>query len=213
MRHQPHLYLPAPWDEPVLAVPDATRSHLRKVLRYPEGGAVSYTDGAGTVGEGRWGGAAVERGEEALVPSQGRHVTIAVAPPRSKERQRFIVEKLQELEVAEIVWVPTDRTQARPPREDRARAWAVAALEQSRGARLMSIRTGPIDSLDDPFVASIDGDGAADISWPADVTVLIGPEGGLTEAELQRHSKRVSLGAKVLRTETAALVAAVWTRG
>lgn len=213
MRHQPHLYLPAPWGESMVAVPDATRSHLERVLRYPEGGTVSYTDGTGSAGEGQWIRGGVQRGAESILPPPDRRVTIAVAPPRSKERQRFIVEKLQELEVSEIVWVSTDRSQAKPPREDRARAWAIAALEQSKGAYLMDIRSGSLDSLDDPFVAAIDGVRASEVAWTTDVTVLVGPEGGLTDGELERYSKRLSLGAKVLRTETAALVAAVWTRG
>jgi RsmE family RNA methyltransferase len=39
-------------------------------------------------------------------------------------------------------------------------------------------------------------------------TVLVGPEGGWSERELEVIPNRVSLGSGVLRTETAALVAA-----
>ena len=38
-------------------------------------------------------------------------------------------------------------------------------------------------------------------------TIVVGPEGGWTEAELASAQHRVSLGATVLRVETAAIVA------
>ena len=61
----------------------------------------------------------------------------------------------------------------------------------------------------------LDHRGAAGMSYtttPSDVTLLIGPEGGLSDAEVQSACaagfQSVRLGPRVLRTETAAMVAA-----
>ena len=54
-------------------------------------------------------------------------------------------------------------------------------------------------------IADPDGD---DLAAGVD-TVLVGPEGGFTEAEMAAVECRVSLSANVLRVETAALTAAI----
>ena len=46
----------------------------------------------------------------------------------------------------------------------------------------------------------------ADMTEPRDVTLLIGPEGGWTERELELATETATLGPRNLRAETAALV-------
>ena len=46
-----------------------------------------------------------------------------------------------------------------------------------------------------------------DMSEPQDLTLLIGPEGGWTERELETVAVKASLGPRNLRADTAALVA------
>lgn len=206
MRHQPRLYLPSEWASGVIEADDRVRHHLTRVLRYREGAAVTYTDGAGTVGSGVWTGNVIERGPERSVTRPEPVITVAVAPPKSKDRQRFVVEKLQELGVDHVVWLATERTQTTPPRNERSFAWTVAALEQSRGAWLMDVAETSIDDLDDAAVADPDGSlRPEDLRTRASITVAIGPEGGFTDAEISRFHDRVALGATVLRTETAAI--------
>jgi 16S rRNA (uracil1498-N3)-methyltransferase len=131
---------------------------------------------------------------------------MAVAPPKSKERQRFIVEKLQEMSVRRLVWIDTERSQVRPPRPDRSDSWAASALEQSRGAWLMEIGTAEYAELSNPFVADVAGMPlAAGGRWVGDVTIAVGPEGGFSETEITMFSNHVALGSGVLRTETAAI--------
>ena len=55
--------------------------------------------------------------------------------------------------------------------------------------------------------------GRAGRSAPAIASIAIGPEGGWSPAELALAADRVSLGANVLRVETAAVVAAALMRG
>ncbi len=213
MRHVPHLYLPAPWDDAEIDVREQAHHHLVRVLRYAGDSPVTYTDGAGTVGDGTWTGDVVRRGSELCVPRPSPHLTIAVAPPKSKERQRFIVEKLQEVEVDELVWLATAFGQARPPSHERCSAWAIGALEQSRGAYLMSNASGTWADLDEPIMARLGGDPLADLlPLMGRITIAVGPEGGFTDAEVERVPRSLSVGRTVLRTETAAVAAGMLVR-
>ena len=138
-------------------------------------------------------------------------VTLAVAPPHDAGRARFLVEKAAELGVAELRWVTTAATQGKPPQPARSSAWASAALEQSRGAHVTVISGPvPVGDVDGDAVVADPGAGAVDPEWWAggDVTLLIGPEGGLRPDEVARFTRRMGLGERVLRTETAAVVAA-----
>lgn len=206
MRHQPHLLIPAPWTSDALPVEGDVSHHLDRVLRYPQGATVSYTDGAGTMGEGKWSGSSVERGRERVVPAPLPKVTIAVAPPKARDRQRFLVEKLQELGVNSLMWLRTERTEGRPPADGKAEAWSIAALEQSRGAYLMQIANGRIEGVTEALLADVEGHPLRELApFGAAVTVVIGPEGGFTESESSAHAVRVSVGRTTLRTETAAV--------
>ena len=209
MRHQPQLWLPGPWSSTVLDVSTEQERHLSKVLRLESGAAITYTDGRGSRGTATWTGAGVDRGPETTEQRPVREVVLAVVPPKARDRQRMIVEKLQELGVAELVWVSSEHAEGRPPKPERSEAWITAALEQSRGAWRMSMRTASIDDLVAPIVA----DGAASVEPPAyrdrtPVTIAIGPEGGWSDREMAGFVDGVRLAPTVLRTETAAIVAA-----
>ncbi len=211
MRHRPHVFVPEDWTDHLITVAPATELHLRRSLRLQAGASVSYTDGDGRTGEGVWTGAAIERGAETLVPASKPAVTIAVAPPTSKDRQRFIVEKLQELGVAELQWMRTQHGEGRAPRPDRAEAWAIGALEQSRGAYLIALSSADLSEVAGIGAVACAPGGELSIEDcrnPDRVVVAVGPEGGFSEAELAQFGRVASLGPTVLRTETAAIVAA-----
>lgn len=212
MRHVPHVYVRRPWAGDVLEVPDAEVHHLNRVLRRTAGSAVTYTDGSGTVGSGFLVGGAITRGEErtAETPPQ---IAIVASPPRTNDRVRFLVEKLGELGVSRLVWLASARNEGRPPKRSKLEAWTVSALQQSRGAYLLEV-DGPVgwQDLGDPagFLVADPGGvalGAALVSATS-ATVVIGPEGGFDEGEVPAACSRVDLGRTVLRTETAAIVAA-----
>ncbi|MGD2050942.1 MAG: RsmE family RNA methyltransferase [Acidimicrobiia bacterium] len=217
MGHVPHVYLPRPWDEDRLSVDERERRHLERVLRLEAGAAVSYTDGAGIVGEGRYAGGAVLRGEEEEIPLLPHALTMAVAPPRQVDRARFVVEKLGELGAERLVWITSHYGEGRPPRAEKSLAWAVAALQQSRGPRLLQIE-GPasiaevVDGLPGALVlVAVPGARPLEPALAAaeeDVVMCIGPEGGFGEDDLPSGVVEVGLGPRILRTETAAMVAA-----
>jgi 16S rRNA (uracil1498-N3)-methyltransferase len=205
MAHRPHLYVPGPWEHDVLALSEDQTRHLHRVLRVEPGTALTYTDGAGRLGSGRLVDAGLERGDEfpAAAPPE---LSVAVAPPHAKDRVRFLVEKLAELGVARIRWLRTRYGEGRPPRPDRAGAWTVAALEQSRGAWLTHVDEDwcTWEDLDPPVVVA---DAGGDARAPATVaTLAVGPEGGWASDEVPAGLDLLSLGSRVLRVETAAIV-------
>ena len=210
MRHVPHLYLPGPWGENQISLSDDHARHLRKVLRIGDGASLSYTDGVGTMGEGNLQSDSVVRGRESQVARPAPAVAVAVAPPRTPNRLRFLVEKLAELGIDRIYWLSTQRGEGRPPRPEKAAAWAQSALEQSRGAWLLEFE-GPIEVADLPDLPTL-WVAERETKPPPSVVnggiLVIGPEAGFVEGEVPAAANRIALGARVLRVETAALVGA-----
>ncbi|MEA1902535.1 MAG: RsmE family RNA methyltransferase [Actinomycetota bacterium] len=206
MRHVPHMVIGAPWPDDKLSLSVMQWRHLTKVLRMGRGDQISYTDGLGTVGVGRLGDKEVIRGDEDEVP-QVSDLVVAVAPPSSKDRQRFVVEKLAELGVSTLVWLKTAHGKDRLVSPAKTFAWTLSAVEQSRGAWLMEISAGLVDWVDlEPPVVVCHPGGSRDTPRPR--TVVIGPEGGFSEEEIPETAERWDLGPTTLRVETAALIAA-----
>jgi 16S rRNA (uracil1498-N3)-methyltransferase len=190
--------------------------HLTRVLRARDGEVVSLADGAGAWRRGVVAGGAVEATGEVLRPPPARPTITIVMAVAKGDRPEWAVQKLTELGVDRIVPLVTARSVVR---WDEARAarhltrWRLVARQaamQSRALRLPVIdepvgfaelvagdRTG--------LVLAEPGGGAPDLTRP---TVLIGPEGGWTPEELAVGFPHVGLLPTVLRTETAAVVAA-----
>jgi 16S rRNA (uracil1498-N3)-methyltransferase len=206
MGHIPHLFIPGPWVGDRLDVSDEQRRHLEKVLRLGQGGEVGYTDGSGSFGSGEYLSGRVIRGEEGRA-SRPSDLIVVSAPPDSRERARFLVEKLAELGVAGLRFLDTRHGHGRPPKVDRLRSWAVAGLEQSRGSWLMETSDGLVTfaDIEGPYVVC---DVGGSSQMPSARTVVIGPEGGWAPGEIPQAAPRYGLGDTVLRVETAALVAA-----
>jgi len=214
-RHQPHLLVTLPATGDRVSLDDATRYHLERVLRYPSGGEISYTDGAGLLGSGVITDGLIVRGEERIMPKPGE-LTVAVAPPHESSRTRFLVEKMGELAVGRLLWLRTDHGQGRPPRVEKALAWARSALEQSRGVWLMEIgdlvTIAELGRWGTPVFAEPGGVQAAVMAQLADPVLCIGPEGGFAPGEVPDGAVRLDLGDTVLRVETAAIAGAVLLR-
>jgi len=205
MSRIPHIAVGAPWDGPELALSTAQWRRLTKVLRLRRGDAVSYTDGLGAVGTGTVLDRSLVRGEEREAP-RGRELWVAAAPPANKDRQRFLVEKVAELGVARLLWLRTERGKGRVASGPKLFAWALAALEQSRGAWLMETAPELVGwgELAAPVVVCRRGGPPAP---PDAATVVVGPEGGFADGEIPPDASGWDLGPTVLRVETAAVAA------
>jgi 16S rRNA (uracil1498-N3)-methyltransferase len=175
---------------------------------------------------GRPGVALVEVDEVARVVRRGVVVSVALAPPKG-DRLSWAIQKLGELGVDEAVLMRTDRSvrdiRTGPSRDPTARWQAVAreAAMQSRQPFVMEVATGAVfeDCLATGGAPALmltqEGSRGLQGLLPDEaggVRLLVGPEGGWTQEEIERARLAGvglwSLGETVLRTETAAVVGA-----
>jgi len=147
--------------------------------------------------------------------------------PIKKERTDFIVEKAAELGAARILPVGTEFTQSGRINRDRLQAHAVEAAEQCGGTYVPELGEfrrlaewlddWPEDRhllfCDETLSEAGAGVAAQFAALPRGPwAILIGPEGGFSEAErarLRAHPRAhaVSLGPRILRADTAAVAA------
>ncbi|MBA2657299.1 MAG: 16S rRNA (uracil(1498)-N(3))-methyltransferase [Tatlockia sp.] len=142
------------------------------------------------------------------------------------ERMEFVVQKAVELGVASISPVSTSRSVLRldaERMEKKLAQWqavAIAACEQSGRNQIPLIK--PIMTLNDYLLENnaelkLVLDPREIKTWrdydskQAEITLLIGPEGGFSEEELEQIFSAgfspLTLGPRILRTETAAITA------
>lgn len=223
------FYLPARLDRPELTLDGTEAHHLAHVLRIAPGAEVTLFDGEGTEATAEV--LRVGKREVTLRPFSAAEVpeplpvplTLTVAPPKG-DRFRWLVEKSTELGVTRLVPLLTRRTVVDPRdgKLDKLRQTVIAACKQSGRSRLMDI-TDPIKL--ESFLATPAESarrvllhpggpplGALDFAGTAGVTLLIGPEGGFTNEEVEQATAAgagiASLGRTILRTETAGIAAA-----
>ena len=203
--------------------------YLLSVMRMKEGAAVKLFDDL----SGEYLATVVSAGKRDLILTVDAKLREREAAPDlwlcqalvKKDRFDWISEKACELGVARFVPLLTARCVVDKVKEDRLRSHMVEAAEQCERTALPEI--APLLKLD-----------ALLANWPAGRTlyfcderggvpfgeaiakgaaaVLIGPEGGFTDAEnvaIRAHpaAQPVSLGPRILRADTAAITAiAVW---
>ena len=186
--------------------------HLLRVLRLRDGEVVTVSDGRGSWRASVVAGNALAARGDIVVEAAASPLTIAAAIPKG-DRAEWMVQKLTELGVSEIVLLHCERSVVRwkgdRGAQQLARLTRVAreAAMQSRRVWLPQLR-GPVEFSEAaglPCAVVADPDGQA---LDRASVVLIGPEGGLTEAERGLCSRSIGLGRNILRVETAAVAAA-----
>jgi 16S rRNA (uracil1498-N3)-methyltransferase len=197
--------------------------YLGGVMRRAVGDPVHLFNGR----DGEWACriAALSRGKtafgvEALVRPQAPDADLWLAfAVLKRDTTDLVVQKATELGVSALLPVFTERTNAGRVNLDRLRTIAIEAAEQSERLTVPEVR--PARQLHDIlaswpagralFVAleRVDSNALRRASGPAGL--LIGPEGGfgprdLTTLDRSRSVHPVSLGPRILRAETAAIV-------
>lgn len=211
-----------------LALEEGASRHLRNALRLQVGAAVVLFDGNG--GEYSSQIESVER--KRLQLRVGDHqdieresslpVHLGIALSRG-DRFDWVVQKATELGVTQISPLFSERVELKLKGEradKKLRHWrqvAISACEQCGRNRVPPLH--PPQSLA-KWSAQLDAacklvlhhrsqQSLAELAPPASVALLIGPEGGLSESEidlaLQQGFQALTLGPRILRTETAPL--------
>ena len=211
-------------------IDEAAHRHLIKVLRLAPGAAIQIFDGTGTVIEARIeavGKSTVEisLGERFQVPPPLCAITLLQSLPRG-ERMDFIVQKTTELGVARIVPVISEFGMVKPSANQRRR-WLAIAEEAARQCGRADVPEIADCLALAPALAGVAGQEAPRfVLWegertrafraalaagPREVTLLVGPEGGFSKTEIDDAAAAgfmpVSIGPRILRVETAAMVA------
>lgn len=208
-----------------------------RVLRLREGDPLHVTDGQGHLYECRVVEAndkacTVEtQGAASQMPEETQHAAclhLAVAPTKNPSRMEWLVEKAVEVGVDEITLLDCDHSERSFLKTDRLERIALSAMKQSLHLTLPRIHpavklrewlrafAGGTPALQ--FIAHCEADQprtplATVLETGRDAVVLIGPEGDFSQEEidlaLECGFRPVSLGPSRLRTETAAMYAAV----
>jgi 16S rRNA (uracil1498-N3)-methyltransferase len=199
-----------------LSTPELTDEddhHLRRVLRIRDTDVVTISDGDGRWVAARLTASGLEVASEPTSEVALRPATVISAIPKG-DRPEWIIQKLTEIGATAIGFMDCARSvvrwdAARAAKQiERLRRIAREAAMQSR--RVWLPRVLDVVPFDEAIIAIncaiADPDGG-DLAADTD-TLLVGPEGGFTEGELNSAKRRVALSPNVLRVETAALAAA-----
>lgn len=212
-----------------LSLPKDCTHYLTNVLRLKAGAAVVLFNGNGCEYHGNV-NHVDKKSVTVLLEKQHSPVTesplslVLVQAIARPEHMDYSLQKAVELGVTQIVPVLTERS---PPfdmqrREKRQQHWAKiisSAAEQCGRNQLPALV--PVQTLDDWLAHPQQPDCALvlaptaectitqlKLTEPSSVAILIGAEGGLTEAEIEQANRvgyqSIRLGPRILRTETAA---------
>jgi 16S rRNA (uracil1498-N3)-methyltransferase len=228
----PRFYCPPPLpDHGSFDLPPEAAHHASRVLRLREGDSVEIFDGIGNERRGIIAGISgkhVTVGELAATDT-GRESplrTVLAQALSSSEKMDWVIQKATELGVTEIQPLDTERSVARltadraAKRMEHWRQVAISACEQC-GRNVLPQIHAPLDIM--AWLRQVQSapetrlillpQGATSLhAQPkpqAGVVLLIGAEGGFapaeSEAALQCGFTPIRMGARVLRTETAAV--------
>lgn len=223
-----HSHLLAPNSR--ITLDENASRHVAKVLRLSAGAVLRLFDGQG----GEYSATIAEVSKREVIVTVGEHITLEVESPLTVtlaqgvskgERMDFTIQKAVELGVNRIVPLDTERSvvNLKGDRLDKKlehwRGVIISACEQCGRNTIPELL--PMHSLGSWLDVPLNGTGllldhranstVSELNIKGTVTLLIGPEGGLSEKErFQAYAAGYTglrLGPRVLRTETAAMTA------
>jgi 16S rRNA (uracil1498-N3)-methyltransferase len=216
-----------------ITVSDAEAHHLIHVLRFRVGSELTLFDGQGTEATAKV-VSLTRRDLTCSILSRTLHVRpsrpelIVIAAPPKADRLKWMVEKLTEVGVDRLVLLNTSRTVTTPgeTRLDKIHSTMIAACKQCRRPFLMELsplqsietilselksgKPSPLICIAHPGAGLTLDDAPGPALQTAPAAIMIGPEGGFTDDEVQQAiasgAVAVSWPNTILRIETAAVV-------
>lgn len=221
------FYIPASEFSENIELDKEQSRHLARVLRLTSGDNVRVFDGNGRecfyiVTDIRRDGVSLRflKETEPAAPESRLQITMAV-PLLKKSNSELVLQKMVELGVTRFVPLICKRSEVAAERWKHDRASRIASEAAKQCGRAVVPRISEpvlfeefIDECKDPAFFFFEGDGGSlPESLETDrVTALTGPEGGWDESEIdlakQAGIRVIHLGGRILRAETAAIVAA-----
>lgn len=227
----PRIYTSQPLaNSQTIQLEEGPSHHLAKVLRMQEGRELILFNGDGA----EYSAIITQVGKKAVtVTLQAKHnisrespleIELAIGVSRG-ERFDWVLQKATELGVTRIVPLMTERTEVKISGDrldkirDRWQQILISSCEQCQRNRLPQLND-PVALPD--WLARVTSDlrfvlhhrdtqSLPQTARPASVSLLIGPEGGLSDGEIalakQANFAALTLGPRVLRTETAPIAA------
>jgi 16S rRNA (uracil1498-N3)-methyltransferase len=226
MRQIPRLFVDFALSGNLVApLPAAQTHYLATVLRLQPGAELRLLDDR----SGEWAAIIESAGRRDVMVRVGAMIRgreqvpdlWLLAAPIRPERFAWTVEKATEMGVARIVPVLTERTQHARQKPERLRAHMVEAAEQcgrtalpelAEPVRLPELLAGWDAARALLFADEEGGAPMPEVAAAPPAAILIGPEGGFSSGERemlrgQPASRRLSLGPRILRADTAAVAA------
>ena len=179
--------------------------HLKNVLRIRENSDINISNGMGHIMFGNLKGdfVLIDNVKEFKKPN---HIKIFVPFLREKNRFRYLIEKLVELNVSEIHIGETHNTQKINIKSEKIQSWVVSAIEQSGSPFYPTIMYSKYIDFD-LFDTCFDISGEQITNSKNINNFAIGPEGGWSKEELKNFKFKFMLTEFNLRSETAAITA------
>jgi 16S rRNA (uracil1498-N3)-methyltransferase len=210
----------------VMGLPEVQAKHALLVLRLKVHDTITLVNGLGykaigVITETSKKQCTVQVQEVQFIENNMPYVHIAIAPLKNATRLEWFLEKVTEIGVQEITLLDTTRTERSHIRIDRLEQIIIAATLQAQQVYKPILHN--IIAFNQFITMPQKGNACIAHCLEADklpikqfykipTTVLIGPEGDFTEAEIALAAthgwQAVTLGLSRLRTETAGIVAA-----
>jgi 16S rRNA (uracil1498-N3)-methyltransferase len=227
----PRIFHPSPISEQtVVELSDSAAAHLVRVLRMGPGEPLLLFDGQGQEYEAHLDTTTKKRATAAVSrvvrqepePSLTLHLGQVIS---KGERMDFTIQKATELGISEITPLWSQRCEVRLNQErlqKKCEHWqkvAQSACEQSGRCRVPTIHppktlsqwTEATQAESKLVLHPHNQKALREQTTPNSLALLVGPEGGFTEEEIRQCQQHgfdgLTLGPRVLRTETAALAA------
>lgn len=204
-----------------LILTDQEAKHCAQVLRKKVGDEIAVLDGRGTLYR-----CSIRSLKKSQVEcdvfdkqffEQEEQLTLAVAPPKSRERLEWMVEKVVEIGIKKLILFTSQNSERSRINLERLHKKMLSATKQSLRYYIPELEEQDFNNLlsspiENRFIAHCKPElKQSATTSPKDVLVLIGPEGDFTDLEISQATKAnfkaLDLGNYRLRTETAALVA------
>lgn len=226
----PFFYLPQlNADDAYFVLNEDTSKHVVQVLRMQNGELIKLTNGNGllvtaSIVDNHKKHCKVQKIEAFIVPSSSKQNVIAISLLKNPSRLEWFLEKAAELGIRQIIPLKCKRTEKQHFRTERMQSILISAMLQSQQCNLC-ILSEPMTiemlmqtcQFKNKYIAhceaTTDKEFLSAGEFHENDIVLIGPEGDFTMDEinlaLDHGFVPISLGDTRLRTETAAMTAAV----